>query len=207
MKKILLASLAIFVMASCEKEHGLDNDYLVYTNYDNTADFKDYNTFYIPDKIMTVSYSVEPDYIEGDMADRIVRMYVDNMESMGYTRVENKEDADLGIQLTYISDTHHFVSYIDSPYWWWGYSGYWLPSYWGNWGYWYYPYPVSYSYSEGSLLTDMVDLKAKQGEEEKLPVIWNSYISGLSTGSKYIDTSLLVRGVSQSFLQSGYLKK
>ena len=78
--------------------------------------------------------------------------------------------------------------------------------YWGNWGYWYYPYPVTYSYSTGSLLTDMINLKAPEGKEAKLPVIWNSYISGLLTSSNKVNMTYTVRGINQAFAQSPYVK-
>lgn len=207
MKKWFLASLMVFALSACEEEHGLDNDFLVFTNYDSEADFAGHETFFIPDSILIAGHSEEPQYAKGASADEIIETYVDNMEAMGYIRVDKKEEADLGIQLTLIDDTRHFVGYTASSYWWWGFPGYWSPYYWGDWGYWHYSFPVHYSYSVGSLLTDMVDLKAKQGKEEKLPVIWNACISGLLSGSKHIDTVSAIRGINQSFQQAGYLKK
>ena len=91
--------------------------------------------------------------------------------------------------------------------WWWGYPGYWGPGYWGgNWGGgWYYPYAVTYSYSTNSFLTEMVNLKAEQGDSKKLPVVWTSYLTGFETGSKAINRTLAVEAVNQSFTQSPYL--
>ena len=91
------------------------------------------------------------------------------------------------------------------PYWWDSYPGYWGPGYWGNWGYWYYPYNIVYSYHVGSLLTEMVDLRGPQGQEKKLTVVWNSFMSGLLTGSNTINTALAVQAIDQSFVQSPYL--
>lgn len=206
MKKCFFVLCAMFLFSACEDEHGLDNDYLVFTDYDKESDFSSYHTYYLPDSILYIGYSQKPEYISGASAERLLSTYTAELGKMGYSRVEDKNQADLGIQITLVGDTRYFVSYVDSPYWWWGYPGYWDPYYWGDWGYWYYPYPVYYSYSTGSLLTDMVNLKSEKGKNEKLPVIWNSYISGMSTGSKYADMSLLVKGVVQSFRQSDYLK-
>ena len=72
-------------------------------------------------------------------------------------------------------------------------------------GGWYYPYAVTYSYSTNSFLTEMVNLKAEQGESKKLPVVWTSYLTGFDTGSKAINRTLAVEAVNQSFAQSPYL--
>ena len=104
------------------------------------------------------------------------------------------------------ASTYYFTSYTQ-PEWWWGYPGYWGPGYWGgNWGGgWYYPYAVTYSYSTNSFLTEMVNLKAEQGDNKKLPVVWTSYLTGFETGSKAVNRTLAVEAVNQSFTQSPYL--
>lgn len=53
MKKFIPLLLAVFAvtLASCEKDPDmdkLDNNYLVYTNYDKKADFKTFETYYLP---------------------------------------------------------------------------------------------------------------------------------------------------------------
>ena len=103
------------------------------------------------------------------------------------------------------TSTYHFVGYTASPYWWWGFFGYWSPFYWGNWGYWYYPYPVSFSVSTGALLTDMLNLKAEQGADKRLPVVWQSYQTGLLHNSDVLNITLAARGIEQSFKQSEYI--
>ena len=85
-----------------------------------------------------------------------------------------------------------------------------LPGDWGpGWGNWYYPYPVVYSYSVGSLLTELVDLDtpAASKADAKLPVLWTAYMSGLLSGSDKFDTQLAVRAIEQAFVQSPYVKK
>lgn len=166
MKKLIPILLAVFALASCEKDPDmgkLDDNYLVYTNYDKQANFKDFSTFYLADKILVISDSKEPEYLEGEGAEQILAAYTENMEAKGYQPVADKESADLGIQVSYIASTYYFTNY-SQPEWWWGYPGYWGPSYWGNWGGWYYPYAVTYSYSTNSFITEMVNLKADEGE-------------------------------------------
>ena len=161
MKKLIPILLAGFVLSFSPEETStadpdmgkLDDNYLVYTNYDKQANFKDFSTFYLADKILVISDSKEPEYLEGEGAEQILAAYTDNMIARGYAAATNKESADLGIQVSYIASTYYFTSY-SQPEWWWGYPGYWGPNYWGgNWGGgWYYPYAVTYSYSTNSFI-------------------------------------------------------
>ena len=179
MKKLIPILLAVFALASCEKDPDmgkLDDNYLVYTNHDEKADFK-VPTFYLADKILVISDSKEPEYLEGEGAEQILAAYTDNMIARGYAAATNKESADLGIQVSYIASTYYFT----------------------------YPYAVTYSYSTNSFLTEMVNLKAEQGESKKLPIVWTSYLTGFDTGSKAINRTLAVEAVNQSFAQSPYL--
>ena len=206
MKKLIPILLAVFALASCEKDPDmgkLDDNYLVYTNYDKKADFK-VPTFYLAPQILVISDSKEPEYLEGEGAEQILAAYTDNMEARGYEAAADQESADLGIQVSYIASTYYFTSYTQ-PEWWWGYPGYWGPSYWGNWGGWYYPYAVTYTYSTGSFITELLNLEATQGEKEKLPVLWTSYMSGLLSGSTSVNTKLAIEGVNQAYTQSSYL--
>lgn len=208
MKKLIPILLAVFAFASCEKDPDmgkLDNNYLVYTNYDKKADFKTPTTFYLADKILIIGDTEEPKYLEGKAAEEILAAYTKNMETRGYAP-ETQENADLGIQVSYIQSTYYLTSY-GQPEWWWNYPGYWNPGYWGNWGGWYYPYAVTYSYSTNSFLTEMVNLQAPSGEGKNLPVVWTSYLTGFETGSSAINRTLAVEAVNQSFVQSPYLKK
>ena len=62
MKKFIPLLLAVFAIAfvSCEKDPDmdkLDSKYLVYTNYDTKADFKAFETYYLPDSILVIGNS------------------------------------------------------------------------------------------------------------------------------------------------------
>jgi hypothetical protein len=81
MKKLIPILLAVFALASCEKDPDmgkLDDNYLVYTNYDKKADFK-VPTFYLAPQILVISDSKEPEYLEGEGAEQILAAYTDNM--------------------------------------------------------------------------------------------------------------------------------
>ena len=197
MKRLIPILLAVFAFAACEKDPDmdkLDNDYLVYTNYDKKANFKEFTTYYLPDKILVISDKEEPEYLEGEAAQEILAAYKSNMDQRGYIMAASKEEAQLGIQVSYIKSTYFFTDY-GQPEWWWGYPGYWGSGYWGNWGGgWYYPYAVNYSYSTNSFITEI----------EKLPILWTSYMTGLVYSSN-MNKALAVKGVNQAFTQSPYL--
>ena len=85
MKRLIPILLAVFAFAACEKDPDmdkLDNDYLVYTNYDKKANFKEFTTYYLPDKILVISDKEEPEYLEGEAAQEILAAYKSNMENL-----------------------------------------------------------------------------------------------------------------------------
>lgn len=98
MKKLIPILLAVFALASCEKDPDmgkLDDNYLVYTNYDKKADFK-VPTFYLAPQILVISDSKEPEYLEGEGAEQILAAYTDNMEARGYEAAADQESAVYG---------------------------------------------------------------------------------------------------------------
>lgn len=208
MKKLIPLLMAVFALTACEKNADtgkLDNDFVVYTNYDKSADFQEFDTYYLPDSILIIGEKDKTEYWNDNNAQQILATYVSNMSNRGYTRVFNREEADLGLQVSYIKNTYVYTDY-GYPEWWWGYPGYWDVPYWGNWGGgWYYPYAVNYSYSTGSFLTELLNLEAVQGQNEKLPILWTAYMSGMLSSSTEVNVGLAVKAVNQAFAQSTYL--
>ena len=178
---------------------------MVYTNYDKSANFGSFSTYYLPDSILIIGDKQEAEYWQDENAQKIIAAYATNMDSRGYVRTYNKEEANLGLQVSYVKSTYYVTNY-GQPEWWWGYPGYWGTPYWGNWGDWYYPYAVTYSYSTGSFLTELLNLEAPQGQTEKLPVLWTAYMSGLLSGTTSVNVNLAVQAVNQAFTQSTYLQ-
>ena len=207
MKKLIYVLIAVFALTSCREDPDLgdlSSDFLVFTNYDGKADFNRFTRYYMPDSVMVIGDTKDPEYWTGSKAADILKAYEDNMQACGYVRTDDKSEADVGLQISYVQSVAYFVDYRN-PYWWNEYPGYWLPGYWGDWGYWYYPYPVVYSYSVGSLLTEMVDQSTSPSADRKLTVVWNSFLSGLLSGSDAFNMELTVRAINQSFVQSPYL--
>lgn len=210
-KKFHLIVIALLgtALISCQKDPStsdLHKDYLVYTAYDAGTDFADFGTYYIPDSILLIGNSNMTEYWKDADAQQIVNTVVTNMDERNFVRTDDKMDANLGIQLSYVKRVTYFVGY-DYPYWWWYYPYYWTPGYWGDWLGWHYPYQVYYGYTAGSLLVEMVNLDADQESGKKLPIVWDSFIGGLLTSNAEVNQQRTLDAVNQAFEQSPYLIK
>lgn len=202
---------AVLLLAACEKTPDtgkLDDDYLVYTDYDAETDFAKFTTFYVPDSVLIIDNSSnKPKFLYGTPASElIIANYVKGMEQAGYVRTFDKANADLGMQVSYVEETYRFRYYNNYP-WWYGYPWYWSFGYWGNWGGWYWPYSITYSYSTGSVLGELVDLTLPESTSKQLRVVWSSYISGLLNNDGTLNTAEVKQAIEQAFSQSPYLKK
>ena len=211
MKKILLISAAVMLLAACHKEpypQDGDNQYLVYTSPGKDVNFTQFQTFDIADSLLVIGQSDKPMYSQSNNALALIQAFRTNMEKRGFIYTPSDPDADLGIQLTYVIKTERYVQYYDDPYWWLDYPGYWPSNYWGNWTGWYYPYPVSYTYTTNALITDIVDLTPVVSADDSKPltIVWSSYIGGPASASLSYDVQRMKESIDQAFVQSPYLK-
>lgn len=209
MKKILLIPAVILLAVACHKEPYIDsdNEYLVYTAPGKEATFADFTTFDLADSLLVIGQSTKPEYSQSNNALALIQAVRTNMEKLGYIYTPDNPDADLGIQMTYVVKTERYVQYYNDPYWWLDYPGYWSPGFWGNYVGYYYPYPVSYTYSTNALMVDMVNLTTPKTGEEALEVIWSAYVGGPASASITADVDRMKSAVDQAFVQSPYLKK
>lgn len=208
MKKMLFLACMALTLAACEKDpdmNRLDADLVVYTDHDNNAAFDGYKTYFLPDSILEAG-GYKASYWKDENAKALVDAVAQQMDSRGYTRLtdpEKKDQADVGVQLSYVAQTNHVVSYPS-------YGGWWDYGFWGPWwGGWYYPYPVSYSYDTQTMLIEMVDLTKKDTSEVKkqdIPVVWYVSMSGFMYGNGRVNRQLLLDGVNQAFEQSPYIQ-
>ena len=186
----------------------LDNEYLVFTSHDTSTKFNDFSTYYIPDSILIIGDKKDPEYWKDENAQIIINALKTKMNAAGYTAA-NKDEADLGLQVSYVASTYiSTVTIMTDP------GGAIIPvigipatgRQLGRWMV--LSYPITYSYSTGSLLADMINLKnAPEGQKEKLTVVWNAYISGLLGGSGSLNVNRTTTAINQAFTQSPYLKK
>ena len=209
MKKILLIPAVIILAVACHKEPYIDgdNEYLVYTSPSKNVDFTSYRTFDLADSLLIIGQSSKPVYSQSDNALALIQAVRTNMEKMGYIYTPSNPAADLGIQMTYVIKTERYVQYYNDPYWWLDYPGYWSPGFWGDYTGFYYPYPVTYTYSTNSLMIDMVNLTTPQTGDEALEVVWSVYIGGPAGSSVTSDVNRMKDAINQAFTQSSYLAK
>ena len=209
MKKILLISTVLLAAFACQKEPyaDVDDDYLVYTSPGKNATFASYSTFDLADSLLIIGQSKNPEYSQSNNALALIQAVRTNMENLGYIYTPDNPNADLGIQMTYVVKTERYVQYYNDPYWWLDFPGYWSPGYWGNYTGFYYPYPVTYTYSTNALMIDMVNLTTPKTGNEALEVVWSAYIGGPSSGNANYDVDLMKNAINQAYAQSAYLKK
>ena len=195
-KKLLFLPLLTLLFAACEQTPDtdkLDDDYLVYTNYDKNSDYSSINTFYAIDSILLISNQNNPTYWNNASSQKIIDEFRKNMIDYGYTEVEYPEEADAILQLSYVSTTYYYYDYVNGNPWWNSYG-------------WYYPFYVPYNFSTGSIIGELVDMNSRTIDTDKLTVIWNAYICGLLSGNS-LSMSKTIDGIDQAFLQSSYLSK
>ena len=209
MKKILLIPALALLAVACHKEPYIDsdNEYLVYTSPGKDATFASFTTFDLADSLLVIGQSAKPEYSQSQNALALIQAVRTNMENAGYIYTPDNPDADLGIQMTYVIKTDRYVQYYNDPYWWLNYPGYWSPGYWGNYVGFYYPYPVTYTYSTNALMVDMADLTTPKTGTEALEVVWSVYIGGPAGSSVASDVEVMKNAIDQAFVQSPYLKK
>ncbi|MBO5419708.1 MAG: DUF4136 domain-containing protein [Bacteroidales bacterium] len=209
MKRLLFISTLALLAIACHKEPYLqdyDGEYLVYTAPAEDVEFADYQTFDIVDSVLVIGQTKKPYYSQSKNAMALIHEFRKDMEKLGYIYTPSDPAAQLGIQVTFVERTERYVQYYDDPYWWLDYPGYWPASYWGDWNGWYYPRPVTYSYTTNALIGEMVDLTAEK-EDGKLKIVWSAYIGGPASYSINYDVKRMMNSIDQAFKQSPYITR
>ncbi len=200
-KLLTIFTLGLIVFSSCSKyppsSIRLTEDLVIYTKYDVTADFNTYKTFSVVPKVAYIN-GKDTAYLTDANAMALLDQISKNMLKRGFVTATGSTKPDLGINVTAIKNT---TTTVYSPGWYWGYPGYYSPGWWGypdyGYGYPYYPTYIT-SYSTGTVLIDMVDLKTPV--DGKVMVKWNAYIRGLLTGDH--TKSEVLSSVDQAFKQT-----
>ena len=211
MKKLIPLLFTAVLFASCEKEPVLDkvqNNYVVYTQYDKDANFSKNNTFFIADSVLVISdnKNAKATYLDSQTGGFITGTFSSLMKTRGYIQESDKSKATFGLQLSFVESTYY---YSNSPSWWSDYPWYWSPTYWWPWysGLWYHPYPFIYSYTAGSLVCEMVDITtiSQTTTTSKPTVIWNCYITDIGTITPN-NKDKVAKAIDQAFTQSPYIQ-
>jgi len=209
-KRLIVAVAVLAMLAGCypggpEFVNELD---LVYTNYDDSYDFTSRATYALPEGVIEIdddnfpgAGSDQPEFIDPEYSERILNRVRQNMNTYGYTEVDEDEDPDFVFLASAMSTTNLYYFY-DPSWWWWYYPG-WGP----GWGWGYPGYTPGYvtGYTSGTILLQISDPNGISGNE--VPIVWTGTMNGLLQGS---DASILSRidvAIDQAFSQSTYLDK
>jgi hypothetical protein len=210
-RKIKMSALVtlILFMVSCATYPGLDSrlleDLVDITKYDVNTNFTQFKTFSIVDSVTVIKNGTDSSRVLNPQAQALLTQIIANMQARGYAKVDRKTgNPDLGINVSAVKVTNLVYYY---PGWYWDYYGYYDPMYWGypgdNYWYPYYPPDVS-SYTSGTVIIDMLDLKNAVIHGNKLYVVWNAYIRGLMTG--YHTLQDVLDNVDQCFAQTPQIR-
>jgi hypothetical protein len=223
MKRIIvlpgLLLIVLMVIHSCSPEFdaSVNELDLAITSYDDTENFGDLSSFYMPDTIVYIGDDVTIQREESSTEQHILDKVRQNLLEIGWTEVSDTTNDDI------TSDVAIMVSVLEADinfyytYWW----DYW---YWYPWDWWYpvypgypvypiYPvYPV-YGYTVGTLIIEMVKAKdsvtppVEGNPVIKLPVVWTGMVNGILSGSEANLQKRLTKQIEQVFYQSDYLHK
>jgi len=207
MKRLFFFVLLAVFFVGCYKypdTSQLSTNFVVVTNYDNTADFTSYKTFVLPPYVGLISSTSNDSTLDPQYGDQILNTIATNLTNRGYTEVNNNHTADLGIVATAFKDVTIISGWYPGG--WWGYPG-WGGCYWYYCGYYpiYPPYYPTYVYETGSVVVELVDLKHVPAGEAKLDVVWTNWNGG-ALGSNSTNLQLALNAINQGFTQSPYIK-
>ncbi|WP_020530209.1 DUF4136 domain-containing protein [Flexithrix dorotheae] len=183
---------------------------LVATQYDDTYDFGQAKSYYMPD---TVTHITNDPNEDEDLTREFDEFFIGEverlLESRGYERITDSDTSglvlpDLVVELKAIKSKNTGVGWVPGPgccYYppGWGWPGYpWYPGWGGG-------IPVAYDYTTGSLLIEIAD-PSLPPLEEKIRLLWHAGFNGLLQGSNSSIKNRMEEGLQQAFEQSPYLK-
>lgn len=178
---------------------------IVVTMYDTQFNFSTVHTYALPDTIFDLAGS---DTVTHQYDALILSTVEKNMDQLGYVRELDplQNGADIVVVVSISKKTTAYVDYS-----WYAYWGLWPGwAYWGPWDSGWgisYPWPPIETFVSGSIFMEMVDPKARDLANKKLPVRWSGVMNGQLTSSSTVTSAQIVSGINQCFAQSPYLGK
>ncbi len=213
---LLAAGMAV-ALSSCSLDSGFNSvdDYdVVITRYTPDWNYAGYTTYAMPDSVV---YLIDPEDDDAEEPDRtydelILETVANNMEALGYTRETDPETNGADIFMLVSITTSDWLAY--SSYGWWGYWGWYpgwgyYPGYGPGWGSYYPPcYGCGtqvYSYSTGTIFTDMLDPDEPIEDDEEGLIVWTGALNGVLSSGGSGTQNRITNGINQAFKQSSYL--
>jgi len=187
---LLFLSAAAIVLQSCYPydDQSPTNSDVVATFYEESTNFSALVTYFMPDSVFEIDSNgdIVPADINANNELQILTSINNNLAAMGYTVAANANAADVVVEALVTSST-------------WVSGG----CYRGYWSYWYpyygWCYPVTYTYTTGSILIVMSVPGANS-----FNTVWIAACNGI-IGST-VTTSRISSDINQAFTQSPYLR-
>jgi hypothetical protein len=195
----------MYYLNSCYPDYGMSTeDYdMVLTRKDTTTDFGSYIYFYMSDSIAHIDNEGIMDKPETKYDAQILAMLSSQFEALGYTRIFKKEDVpETDLNKVFVVTNAMMSVDIEYYYYYWGYWGWYYPYYP------YYPpyYGGTYTYTVGTLITNMNVPKETISDTLRFEPVWTSVINGLTSESTTGNIQARVKNsILQAFAQSPYL--
>ena len=199
LKRILFTIPAIAItLSACQPEPDeakLYDEFVVSTQFDEEADFSNYETYAIAtDTIGWVSGNPNDTirtYKNDFTYPRSVINAVKSSIGSKLTRVNVDQDPDVGMNIYIVTELNLYQQVVYPTYGYYGgYSGY------------YYPYVLTYAQNTATLVVEMVDLKNRDAQN-RVRVVWSAYMGDVISSIDYETQS--VDAINQAFQQSPYL--
>ena len=188
---------------------------LVTTAYDNEMDFTTLKTYYLYDSVVHIKDTLDEDSnvdIGRDFDGLILNLVKENMNAYGYESVEDPENnpPDVALTVSAMASKNTYVYYYYPYYYWgWGWGWYYKNTEYYGWGWYYPPYwggGYVTSYTIGTLVINMHDVRDVTPETDSIPTIWTGDINGLLGSSASTTENRLNYNINKAFEQSPYLK-
>lgn len=186
--KFIIPVLMAIVLSSCYYDYVLstDNYDVVATFYNKDYNFGQVNKYYMADSIKLLSGSS----LNVQYQNTIYTVTESNLNSLGWTRVSNRDSADVVVAFGAFETT---VVYNTGGSCYWDYYGY----------YWCDPYYYStYTYETGTIVIGIGDLRGVTSGTT--PVKWTGILNGLTGQSG--TQARIEKAINQAFSQSSYLR-
>jgi hypothetical protein len=205
---MVFGGIAIMLLGCYPKgpEYYSDMD-ITATHHDENYNFGNVKYYWMPD---TVHIQGNIDLTESERKD-LEKLIIEELESQfsqrGYVRLKEgdpilMDSVDFIVTSDVIGVNYQGGAWVPDPGWgWWGPGwGWYYPPYWGGW------YPYYYSYTTGTVITTMGDIKNIDPVEETIPAVWMSVYDGLMSSTQSNNASRAKASIQQSFTQSPYLE-
>ena len=169
---------------------------IVATFFDENASFASYKTYAMPDSIARINRDGSPatDASNGEYDALILSQVAANMSAIGYTRVDDPQDADMLMTLAVSKSGYELGGSYD-------YGDYYGPGY--DYGTGSYVGGSGYDLETGTVIMNLADLNPGAATETK--AVWLGLINGITEQSYTHMSRRLIGLINQCFSQSPYL--